>query len=111
MVSPLLIAKCLISFGIVTKFPTFIVIIFVSSKVSPMPARNVPFNTVTFSSVGCQCAGILAPSTHLRRTTNGVPSTLGSPATVARSQPFMIGVHFKSPKCMILGGAALSFLS
>src|SRR5467141_1973679 len=64
IVSPLLIAKCRISFGIVTKFPTFMVVSFVSSKVSPMPGRKVPFNTVRFSSVGCQCAGILAPSTH-----------------------------------------------
>src|SRR4029077_12942933 len=72
---------------------------------------KVPFNTVTFSSVGCQCAGILAPSTQRRRTTNGAPSALGSPDTVARSHPFMIGVHFKSPKCMILGGSGLSFFS
>src|SRR3982074_333707 len=111
IVSPLLIAKCRISFGIVTKFPTFMVVSFVSSKVSPMPARKVPFSTVTFSSLGCQCAGILAPSTHRRRTTNGAPSALGSPATVARSHPLKIGVHFKSPKCIILGGAGLSFFS
>src|SRR6266852_5157801 len=110
-VSPLHIPKCRISFGIVTKFPTFMVVSFVSSKVSPMPARKVPFNTVTFSSVGCQCAGILAPSTHRRRTTYGVPSALGSPATVARSHPLMIGIHFKSPKCIILGAAGLSFFS
>ena len=27
------------------------------------------------------------------------PSALGSPAAGARSQPLMIGVHFRSPKC------------
>src|SRR5467141_3315533 len=93
IVSPLLIPKCRISFGIVTKFPTFMVVSFVSSKVSPMPARKVPFNTVTFSSVGCQCAEILAPPTHGGRTTNGVPSALGSPATVARSHPLTRTIH------------------
>jgi len=30
-----------------------------SSSLSPMPAKNVPEMTVTFSSPGCQCAGIL----------------------------------------------------
>ena len=29
-----------------------------SSNLSPIPARKVPCSTVTFSSVGCQCAGI-----------------------------------------------------
>jgi len=36
--------------GMLTKFPTFMVCIFDSSKVSPIPTRRAPFNTVTFSS-------------------------------------------------------------
>src|SRR5256884_2761665 len=55
-----------ISLGMETKFPTFIVCSLLSSKVSPIPKRNVPFKTVTFSSVGCQCAGILVRSEERR---------------------------------------------
>src|SRR6266404_7067698 len=111
IVAVLLSAKCRISFGILTKLPGFIVSSFVASNFSPMPTRNVPSSTVTFSSVGCQCAGILEPSVQRRRTTNGVPSALESPATDARSHPLMIGVHFKSPKCTILWASPESFFS
>src|SRR5437762_3476060 len=111
MVSPLHVAKCRISLGMETKFPTFIVCSLLSSKVSPIPKRNVPFKTVTFSSVGCQCAGILVPSAHRSRKTKGAPSAFISPATCARSHPLMIGVHFKFPKCVILGASIPSFFS
>ena len=29
------------------------------SNFSPLPIRRAPFNTVTFSSLGCQCGGTL----------------------------------------------------
>ena len=77
-------------------------------KVSPIPTRNTPRNTVTFSSVGCQCAGIFDPSAHRIRITNGVPSAFGSPDTAARSHPLIMGVHFKSPYRTILCAAASS---
>ena len=105
--SPLAIAKCLISFGMSKKFPVFIVCNLDSSNFSPAPTRNAPFSTVMFSSVGCQCEGVLAPSTQWNRTTNGWPSASGFPPTTAISQPFMIGVHFKSPKCTILCGSEI----
>src|SRR5437660_11834892 len=71
MVSPLLMAKCRISLGTIKKPPTFIVCSLLSSKLSPIPTRKVAFSTVTFSSVGCQCAGILDPSAHRIRRTKG----------------------------------------
>src|SRR6266446_1813531 len=85
-----------------TKLPTFIACNFASSKVSPTPTSNVPFSTVMFSSVGCQCAGIFAPSAHRRRKAKGVPSAFGSPSTEARSHPLMSGAHSKFSKCTIL---------
>src|SRR6266480_5982612 len=80
MVSPLLMAKCRISLGTIKKLPTFIVCSLLSSKLSPIPTRKVPFSTVTFSSVGCQCAGILDPSAHRDRRTKGAASAFMSPA-------------------------------
>ena len=111
MVSPLLMAKCRISLGTVKKLPTFIVCSLLSSKLSPIPTRKVPFSTVTFSSVGCQCAGILDPSAHRIRRTKGAASAFMSPATGATSHPLIIGVHFRSPKRTILCASLLSFLS
>jgi hypothetical protein len=88
--------------GTETKLPAFIACNFASSKVSPVPTNKVPFSTVMFSSVGCQCAGIFAPSAHRRRKTKGAPFAFRSPSSEARSHPLMSDVHFKSSKSTIL---------
>src|SRR5258708_22558698 len=67
-----------------------------------MPTSKVPFSTVMFSSAGCQCAGIFAPSAHRRRKTKGAPSAFASPYTEARSHPLMSGVHSKFSKFTML---------
>src|ERR1700756_2012230 len=105
IVSPLLDSKCRTSFGIDTKFPAFIGVSLLSSKLSPIPTKKTPLSTVTFSSVGCQCAGILEPSVQRIRITNVPASAFTSPDTGARSQPLMIGVHFRSPGRTILWAA------
>jgi len=74
-------------------------------------ARKVPFATVTFSSVGCQCAGNLGSVNATGAAPERAPSVLGSPDTAARSHPLMSGVHFKIAEVHDLGGAGLSFFS
>src|SRR5262249_8170257 len=66
---------------------------------------------VTFSSVGCQCAGILVPAAQRNRITNGAPSEFMSPATDAKSQPLIIGDHFRSAVRTIPWPVLASFFS
>src|SRR5207245_2954249 len=57
-----------------------------STKRVPMPARNVPVRTVTFSVVGCVCGGILYPLGKRNRIVNG-SDLLGSPCITTISAP------------------------
>ena len=52
-----------------------------------MPMLSVPESTVTFSSAGWECAGILYPEGNFSRMTNG-PSFPGLPARTATCAPF-----------------------
>src|SRR5688572_23920236 len=57
-----------------------------SSHASPMPTANVPDNTVTCSSLGCQCGGTRAPAGNWTRTVNA-PWPAGSPESSAILTP------------------------
>src|SRR5437899_416672 len=52
----------------------------------PMPTTNVPWITVTCSSIGCWCGGSTYPSGNLSRCVNGTP-LLGSPSITMTSRP------------------------
>src|SRR2546426_10081206 len=53
---------------------------------SPIAKYSVPLTTVTFSSVGCQCGGTLAPAGCRMRITKG-PDFSGSPESTASFAP------------------------
>src|ERR1700681_339487 len=73
--------------GMRTYVPAGRDIIFASSYESPMPAINVPDITVTFSSTGCQCAGIFAPAANRNWKTHGAPGLSQLPCTGPYSMP------------------------
>src|ERR1700736_6775005 len=70
-----------------TYVPTGRDMIFASSYESPMPAMNVPDITVTFSSTGCQCAGIFPPAANRNWKTHGAPGLSQLPCTGPYSMP------------------------
>jgi hypothetical protein len=69
--------------GADAKPPTGISFIAESSHFAPIPSRNVPLITVTFSVVGCQCGAIFVPSVQESRSVYGRPAVIGSPCRTA----------------------------
>src|SRR3977135_3431269 len=66
--------------------PTFIGFVLFTSRVSPIPTRNVPFLTCTVSSVGWKWGEILYPVGIESWMTNS-PALPGSPLTTAIRAP------------------------
>src|ERR1700676_5385103 len=103
--------------GMNTYVPTGRDIIFDSSYESPMPARNVPDITVTFSSTGCQCAGIFPPAANRNWKTHGAPGLSQLPCTGPYSMPgancthlILSGVPMKGSAAADLAVAGVSVL-